>query len=54
MVDVDEEVYDDSIEEKPEDALDNDEISPEEEGFLKGHDEAYDETKEKDLDKEFE
>ena len=54
MVDVDEEVYDDSIEEKSEENLDDDEISPEEQGFLKGYDEAYVKNKEEDLDKEFE
>ncbi|MBT3721467.1 hypothetical protein HN789_02740 [archaeon] len=53
--DFEDEVYDDSINESPKDQLDDDEITPEEEGFMKGYDSAYDETvDEDDLDKEFE
>ena len=49
------EYYDDSIETEPEDNEDKDELTPEEEGFLKGYDEAYDDVSEEDdIDKEFE
>jgi hypothetical protein len=54
-VENDDEVYDDSVEEKRTEKLEDDEISPEEEGFMKGYDEAYEseETEDK-IDKEFE
>ena len=50
------EYYDDSLEtDSAEKNEDKDELSPEEEGFLKGYDEAYDdESEEDDIDKEFE
>ena len=52
---VDNENYDDSLETTSKDNEDKDELSPEEEGFLKGYDEAYDEKSEDDdIDKEFE
>lgn len=39
----DEDTYEeDSIQEAPEDQMDNDEISPEEEGFMKGYEEGAD------------
>jgi hypothetical protein len=49
-------IYDDSIEESDEDALEDDELTPEEEGFLKGYEEAYERKTidEDELDKEFE
>lgn len=51
----DDEVYDDSVEASKSDMLEDDEINPEEEGFMKGYDEAYDaEEAEEEIDKEFE
>ncbi len=47
------EIYDDTVEENPDELLDDDELSPEEAGFLKGYEEAYDDEEEE-LDKEFE
>ncbi len=48
-----EEYYDDSLETTPEEV--DDDLNPEEEGFLKGYDEAYDHNSdEDDIDKEFE
>lgn len=48
--------YDDSLESESEKTNeDDDELSPEEKGFLKGYDEAYkDASDEDDIDKEFE
>lgn len=37
------------FEESPEEQMDNDEISPEEEGFMKGYDEAGDQESDFDL-----
>ena len=50
-----EEGSDDSIEESPENLLEDDEVSPEEEAFMKGYDDAYEEEiDEEEIDKEFE
>ncbi len=50
---VDDENSEDSLE--PTSGDNKDELTPEEEGFLKGYDEAYDEKSEDDdIDKEFE
>ena len=47
-----EEIYDDDTREE---LVEDDELSPEEEAFMKGYDEAYDEEDdEDDVDKEFE
>jgi len=47
--------YDDSIEESTQELGEDDELSPEEEAFLKGYEEAYEEDiEEEDIDKEFE
>jgi hypothetical protein len=46
----------DSLEESPEEMLDEDELSPREEAFLKGYEETdeKEEIDEEDIDKEFE
>ena len=51
----DDDSYDDSLEESPEEMLDEDALSPQEEAFLKGYDESdEDETDEDAIDAEFE
>jgi len=55
MTDHEEDVYDDTIQETSSEMLEDDEISPEEEAFLKGYEDDADETMDEDeIDKEFE
>ena len=55
MTDHEEDVYDDTIQETSSEMLEDDEISPEEEAFLKGYEDDIDETMDEDeIDREFE
>ena len=55
MTDEYQEEFDDSVEESSDNFVDDDDLSPEEEGFMRGYDEAGEiEADEDEVDKEFE